>query len=199
MVFGPVKQRSNVPLTNLMAPRLTFAERLIEEQELTGSAAQITFNNIPGTYRHLILWLEARVSGANEGELVDVWLNNDVAANYRYATWYFRATAVSGVASSSLAAGFMRIAVAEGANSTANSFAPNILKFLAYNYSDRTRYVLNVPAGKFGDTSALGDIDFIYAQGRWHNAANDITRIDIAPSASANLVAGTRACLYGVL
>jgi hypothetical protein len=168
---------------------------LIEESILTGSQASVGFTNIPGDFRHLAIFSQARTDRVAENDNVSIRLNADSANNYDWHSVY----GFAGV-SETRARATDRILTfgAEAANSRANNFAPGVAYILGYALTDRDKWVVCAPTPKFGDVSADNDMATAMNSGRWRGVGA-VTEVRLIPHIGSNLVSGCRFQLYGLM
>ena len=194
---GAVVQEVPYATVNALGPFFTPGLRPIAEEVFIGSDTSVTFDSIPGGYRHLMLSGWARTDRAAENDGVGLRFNNDGGNNY---DWMFKYGQASNVfaASGTLATTNIGVALIEAANSRANVFAPFNIWILWYRLTTCEKWAFCSNSGAFGDRSALADLYIQDRRGAWRNS-NAITRIDLFPTTGPNFVAGCRFTLYGVL
>lgn len=171
-----------VTAVSIPTPPLT----LISSQTLAAAAATVTFNNIPATYKDLIVSAQARSNTVAIVEIVRLTMNNDSGANYDYERENRLGTA-NGTAANFIDIGEIAAAT-DGANigSTFELTIPNykgtVFHKQARCYSERLNTVT---------PNNLRQI----SSGRWRNTAA-ITRLDFA-SPAGQFIIGSTFSLYG--
>lgn len=184
------KQIDNLVKPETPVPGLSF----IVETVLTGTAASVTFGDIPQTFRHLQLVCQARSDRATESDQVLLRFNGDTGANYDFQFITANSATVSSLATR--AATSIQVGLAEAANSRAANFAPIIIFIPGYVRGGAERWILS-QAGVFGDVSADTDLFMRDYRGRWRDT-DPITSITILPNVGPNFVSGSRFQLYGI-
>jgi hypothetical protein len=158
----------------------------------TGAFAQIDFNSIPQTYRHLQLRIVARTTNS-----VQQSQTNGMAINGNTTNGKYHGHSLTGNGSSvaSSASGFFNLAFqipfVPGANATAGAFGAQIIDFLDYSSTTKNKTIRAFggypPAGGnniglfsnlFIDTGAITSIQYNFM--------------------GPNFAAGSRFSLYGV-
>lgn len=183
---------------NALGPFFTPGLRPVMEEVLTGTAASIIFNDIPGGYRHLVVAGWARTDRAAENDVVCLRFNNDSGANSY--DWMVKGAQASNVfaATGATATNLIQIALIEAANSRAAVFTPFYIWISWYRLATPEKFAFCSNSGAFGDRSALADLYIRDYRGAWRSS-NAITRIDLFPTIGPNFVAGCRFTLYGML
>lgn len=160
----------------------------LAETTLALAAGSIAFTNIPGTYRHLWIVGQARGDAAVTQVNLYVTFNADGGNNYEYMYERTRKTTLSvsgNFAQAQIIAGY--IAAGSSAAGHAGGFSIQI-----QNYAGTTAYKTLVSQCFEG-----ADVNLHRAGGAWYST-NAITTVTLAP-ASGNLIAGSRATLYGMM
>ena len=171
----------------------------IMEETLPGGDGTVTFNNIPGHYRHLAVAFQARSDVAAEGDFMLMRFNNDAGANYDHMRKYADANNTF-TATGAIGGNEIYIAIIEGNTARANNFAPSIIYVQGYALTDREKWAWCSNSGRFGDVSALADMYIADCRGRWKiSPVEAITRIDLFPQAGTNFKQHSRFELYGIL
>lgn len=176
-----------VPLWSLGGPgSLVY----IDEQTLAASAASIDFQNIPATYKHLVLMGDLR--GDTAAATVNVWvrLNGDSGANYDYEALAVDGASVSRYAADA-AAQFL-VGNAMASTGRANRFSG--LRIEVPDYANTTReksllsHSVSIQPGGARSMNSFG--------GQWRSTVA-INRLTFLPSVG-NFVAGSRLTLYAL-
>lgn len=107
---------------------------LIQEQELSGAVATVTFSSIPATFRNLQLIICGRCSAASNYQDIYAQFNGDTGANYSRETVLGQVTTASAAQNTSSATA--PIGGMAGATSDAN--APGVITILIPNYIGTT-------------------------------------------------------------
>jgi hypothetical protein len=160
---------------------------------LAANAASISFQNIPATYEHLKLVIQARTAEVATTSVIALRFNNDTANNYTYQYGLHQAANTT-AGNSGGAVSYILLGNVPAGNATANA-AGNIHVIIP-NYR-RTTFNKGL-VGQWSSMPTPGTIaNFQIGQcgGNWNSTAA-ISRIDIFPGAN-NLAAGTVATLYG--
>lgn len=152
---------------------------------LGGSDASIVFGSIPATYRDLVLVIGSAKSASGNPAVV-ARFNSDSGTNYPYVRMTGNG---SSAASASITTDtFLNLAAAFGINTTEN--ATIILQVMDYSATDKHRPVLV--------RSNLAGAGVEAIAGRWANAANAITQIELFNTSSISFATGTTFSLYGI-
>jgi hypothetical protein len=172
---------------------------LIDDQTLGADAAQITFSSIAGTYKHLRIIFQARGTSAAGVVAFRAQFNADTAANYD--TIFLVAsgsgantTATPGGGRTDGAAPTTSLYVAQLPDSTSPAGSAGAGDLLIPNYAGTVfhKQTRSVDYGRTGTSAqSVGDYG-----GTWRSTAA-ITAIRLFPL-SGNLLAGSRASLYGL-
>ena len=157
----------------------------IERQEL-GSAANITFSDIPQTYDHLELSVYARSDVSGDVRQYGVYFNGDTTiSNYERQTFYATNATVAAYQYSSPVPGII-----PGATSTANVFGAQTIIIQNYVLTDRHKSTLIL-----GGYTTRAEIQL--SSGRWKNTAA-ITSIELIVDSPDEFEAGTIVELRGI-
>lgn len=164
------------------------------ESALSGTSTLITFASIPGSFRALLLIIQARGDDAGTTINVVLELNDDTGANYDTQSVSSVGTTPSGNETIGTASPTVATISAGGAAASAvgsvNVFFPNYAGTTFHKTWEGTNF------GKIGTTpgsamfAALGG-------GLWRNTAA-ITKLELKPSAG-NFIAGSSFSLYGII
>lgn len=169
---------------------------LLNEVEVLSSVTSVTFSNIPGAFRALVMIAQSRTDRAAESDWLGWQANGDSGSNYDRLNL--------GVNTAGLSSGAARgdnRAIAfptEGANSRANNYAPGVTIWPHYGKSGREKWAICFAGGLFGDVSADADLFWVNYVGRWRSTAA-ITSLTLLPNSGPNIVAGSWFMLYGVV
>lgn len=176
----------------VLVPNPTYD--LLAEVVLGSAAANIDFQNIPQTYRHLRLVLTARCDrpAANEDSLA-CRFNNDSAAG-RYQAQQFEASDVTVTAALRPATTLLELPAIPAINANAGDVLAAVIdipnyrgtvwrKMVTGTFMERSTTVPGIRAGVIG--------------GFWHGT-DAINRITLTTANAANFVAGSVVSLYGV-
>lgn len=172
-----------------------LSNAFIAETILSGSAASVTFSNIPQGFRHLQLFIQARVDRVAEFDNVIVRFNGDSGANYDTEAIDSSGASVSSGATRATAS--PTPLGAEAASSRANNFSPGTLFILGYSNPAMEKRTIGF-SSIYGDLSADADLRNLFRTGLWRSL-NVITSIALLPSVGPNFVSGSRFQLYGIL
>jgi hypothetical protein len=150
---------------------------------LGSAASSVIFNNIPNTYRDLVLianWAHSGTGGA-----ITLKFNGDTGSNYPnvYMTGTGTGTASAAPTSSGVRAGAANISPA---TTFSNNFITNIFDYATTNKHKSVLNRYNAPAGVDASTS------------RWANTAA-VTSITVQVEGGQTFVAGATLNLYGVI
>jgi hypothetical protein len=165
----------------------------IGESLLTASAANVTFTNIPQSYRHLTLRIQGRSDAASTYVMAVMQFNSDSSGSYdlqslqAYGT-YTAGTQAFGTTSAQL--GYMSASTATAG--TASTFAVDIVNYAGTTFRKQW---LSTQLLKVAESANQVNTD-VFA-GEWRNSAA-ITSLTIFPS-TGNFVTGTLVSLHGVL
>lgn len=165
---------------------------LIASSTLGGSAANIDFTSIPSIYSSLMLvcWLRTDFAGAALN--CHVRLNNDSAANYDYQV--LAGSAATASASESFGQTMAFIGPAPGATAGASLFSAHVVHFPHYAGTTNNKAQSAISGTKTG--TSTGNITVAEISSFWRSNTA-VSRVTILPT-SGNLVAGSRASLYGM-
>lgn len=167
---------------------------MIQDTTLGSPAANIDFNSIPQTYKHLLIdWQFATDNAA----LVDWWgirLDSVSTASYNTQALFSNAAAVTGAEELSVTIGRAGLAKAATGTGGGSGWGQTIIQ----NYTNTTfikgwatYFSVNHNGGATGGMYT-GTVSGSYG------SANAITRVLCAPIAGANFITGSRATLYGI-
>lgn len=170
----------------------------LAENLLAAPTGAVTFNTIPGTFRHLELAFQARGDTAALTVEVFIRLNNDSTANYgtqRLSATNVTATAVDGTAAAQTGLRQHFIPAASAVANTAGHW-----RCFLHNYSGSVfAKPIHSSGGLWNNAGALGsagELNLEQVTGLWFSVA-PVTRIDLV-TLSGNFVTGSLFTLYGI-
>jgi hypothetical protein len=163
---------------------------LIQAQILTGSAASVTFSNIPQNFTDLVIKYSAKTTRTNDpnGDDLKIYFNGDTGSNYSNKTILGTGSSVSAENIVSTNLGIYGIVAADGTSNFGNGeiHIPNYAGSRAKSISmdcvserNNTNAYLRVVAGYWTGTAAITSVSFF-------------------PGTGPNFAAGTTFYLYGV-
>ncbi len=173
----------------------TDAMQLIQAQTLEADAAEMVFDSIPQTYRHLLLQTSIRSAGTGfHGAMsIGLTLNDDTGANYD------KVQALAGGYSYQSAQAAQTLFSFSGipdATADANRFGPALIHLLFYSMTDRYKDLIaqttNFPLGGSTGYDWLNN-----ARAVWRSTSG-ITKIALKGDTGTNLLAGSTGSLYGI-
>lgn len=167
--------------------------RQLAETVLSGAASSIDFTSIPATFRHLMLVIDTRLTGAVTGAAVGVRFNGDSGANYDMQFLQANNLTVSSgqtLAGTSIA----NIGSVPGASATAG--LSGLIVATIPNYRGTTFQKTIESRNTLKRSTAAADF-FVQAFGGWWRSAAAINQITLIPG-SGNFDVGTVATLYGL-
>lgn len=149
----------------------------IASQILTSSATSVTFSSIPGTYRDLMLIVDASSDNARDWT---VKFNNSAAG---YATLWMYGNGTSA---------FSAVSPYDSAIRWPETLSTGRSAIIlhAFDYAQTNKHKTVLIRHKSAERSEA-------LAARWGNTSA-VNRIDVAPIAGANLLTGTTLHLYGV-
>lgn len=184
---------NNSRKVTLAVLRASMTKALITETVTSGSATNVSFTSIPGTFRDLELRVRGR--GTKAATLVDIRLrfNADTGANYDYEVQQANGTGGGNFNGAAQTSGYIGNIAA--ASATAN--VSDMLQATIGDYRGTTfqKAALFTASTKVGTAAAnmYNDCGSV-----WWRSTSAITQIDVFPSANA-FVDGTVVSLYGSL
>lgn len=158
-----------------------------------GTSSTMDFQNIAGTYSSLQLVFWGRSSLAAVTDTLYMRFNNDSGANYDWANNRSNNSAVSSTFQAADTNG-IAIAVITGATGTASLAASAVADIPSYAATAFYKTATIVNQEQHGVTAGTANLTIF--GGTWHNTAA-ITRVTVR-TASANIVSGSIATLYGL-
>lgn len=152
---------------------------------------QITFNDIPQTYKHLHLRAILRASRNDTADGISILYNGDIASNY--SSHYLRGEGASAGAGGGGSLSKMDIQdTMVGQTGGSNIFGAVIIDIL--DYANTNKYKTQRSLGG-NDRNGAGYIDF--SSGNWRNT-DPITSIKIIPLYGTGFAQYSRLSLYGI-
>ena len=167
----------------------------------SGSTGTVTFSNIPQTYTHLQLRIQARGTSAAGGYYTSVstTLNGDTTAGNYY--WHYLggngsgmlASAGSGYSNNSL------INIPNGTN-TANVFAGGVIDILDYTSTNKYKTLRSLNGADLNNGSGFPNSGAIFLASMIWSSTAGVTSITFTadPTYSTNFAAGSSFALYGI-
>jgi len=167
---------------------------LIEDVELGAPAATIDFQNIPDTYKHLVIEYSLRTDrAAEENDAILLRFNNSaVGYDYLRSAIYHNAQLAS---AEGLNASAIEVDYAPAATGQANSFSSGSVRI--HDYTDGSRLPTALTQNAYLRTRTSGKLYVGQSFGQWRTQAV-VSRITLLPEFGTNFVAGSRATLYGI-
>lgn len=167
---------------------------LIAETILSGSVASVTFASIPQTFRHLVLYFNARGDVAGSQDVLGIRFNADGAGNYDHILLRGNNGAASSI--STFAATSASLARFSGNTATAGVFGGGVIFFPNYTSANFNKLGLGISL----DMAATGAVssELTFYGGQWRNTTAT-TSITGLPILSANFLANSIFALYGIL
>ena len=167
----------------------------------TGSSGTITFSNIPQTYTHLQLRIQARGTSGSGGYYtsVAVTLNSDTTATnyYHHYVGGNGSGTIYGSANTYATNSLINI---PNALNTSNVFAGGIIDILDYTSTNKNKTLRSLNGADLNNTSGFPYSGAIFlASMLWNSTAaiNSIT-FTADPTYSTNFASGSSFALYGV-
>jgi len=167
----------------------------------TGSTGTITFSNIPQTYTHLQLRVQARGTSGSGGYYTNVYtqLNGDSTSG-NYYNHYLLGNGAS--ASASAASGYINSSLLyiPNALNTANCFAGAVIDILDYSSTNKTKTLRSLNGVDLNNTSGFPYSGAIFLGSMLWNSTAAITSITFTaePTYSTTFAVGSSFALYGV-
>ena len=171
---------------------------LIASSTAAATAASIDFQNIPQTFNHLRLVVNAKGDNPAAAGLITMRLNNDSTAIYDVANVACIGNAAMTVAGAA-AATAARIGAVPGTVTTVPS--SSIIDLTIPNYHSTTFYKTWAGVGGRKDADAIGNLinEIPWGSYRSTTAISRITLLSVGTGGtSQNFVAGSTAFLYGI-
>lgn len=156
----------------------------------TGSAATITFDNIPGTYQHLQIRWNGRTALADTRQELQLRFNNSSTAVYDYHGLYGDGASVDASAERSVGGSFGLVGWTTAANAASNIMGVGLIDI--HDYASTTK---NTTVRSYSGHDLNGSGRVILVSTGWRNTAA-ITRIDLI--AGNNFTTNSTFSLYGI-
>lgn len=156
----------------------------------SGGTNNITFNDIPQTYKHLQI---RQIARTNRGIYVDFYkvkFNADNGSNYAYHGLYGDGTSVFSGATTSYTQ--IDISRTSASSATASGFGGGIIDIL--DYSNSSKYKTTKALAGYDDN---GQGQIWFQSGLWMNT-DPVTSITINPGVGTLFSQYTRFSLYGI-
>lgn len=168
----------------------------IADALLAAPAASFDIQNIPATYRHLLVAVFGAFSdgGASTSQAILCRFNNDAAANYDSLLTRMREADIL-VTDETLAGTSMQLGFLRSASGVAGS-GDGALIFIP-NYAQATLQKVAHALGGRKDALVTGNLTSITAAGWWRSTAA-IDRITLLDGGGGNFITGSRATVYGL-
>lgn len=165
---------------------------LISDTTLAVDTASVTFSSISGSYKHLMLIVDARETGAVTVDNLLLRFNGDTGANYDYQ----RIRAVGSTLSGAEFFGLTSAVVGwiTGSSGTANF--SGISDILIPNYASTVFQKTAISRTFTRHSTATLGMSILTIGAAWRSTAA-VTQIDLLPS-SGNFLTGSRFSLYGI-
>lgn len=160
------------------------AFELIETARIT-SSGNVSFTNIPDTYKHLTISFSASLTVADARMLLR--FNNDGGNNYQETRMLGNTTSISGTTNSTIS--YALFGYGSGTNGLSNSFAAG--EILIPNYSGSQKKTFKTDFGLADNNSWFTGI-----AGGWWDSTAAINSIQLF-TAFGNFNTNTRFSLYG--
>ena len=160
----------------------------LADQLLVADTATFDFTSISGSYKHLLIKLAGRMTGAVTDGVVTMTFNNDSGAHYDWETQggFTTTSSVGGTTGDTS----IRVGEVPGASTTAGYIG--VLDIDILNYAATTLFKgMASKGGRFG-TNRFAFQNY----GQWRDTSA-ITRVTLTPG-SGSWLAGSRATLYGL-
>lgn len=166
------------------------ATLVLVHDETLASEGTFDVQSISGSYKHLLIILNARMAATNAGSrAINMRFNNDATSIYDTQYVQVNNTTVTGAiapAASSIAVG-----LCPGSDATANRFGANRIEVLDYTNAARQKTVtFHANTMSDGTTATFTRI----GGGQWRSTAA-ITRVQLI-EAGGNFAAGSRLTIY---
>ncbi len=171
--------------------------KILPDQILGGAVASITFSAIPATYSHLLIYWQARCSGAVGDDSFSMRFGTggggvDSGANYVYGFVQDANTTVTGNALA--AATSIIIGTVNGANAPANCASSGTIFIPNYSSTTFNKTATTTAHSQFA--SGASGMKIGVFGGNWSNTGA-ITSISLFPAAGSNLIIGSAFSIYG--
>jgi len=189
---NPVKYGSFLAGNDFTVPPALSDYDLLETEILASSQSSVTFDNldtVAADYKHLQIRVVGRTDRSNNGDDLEVELN-DIASS-SYARHGLQGTGSSVVSYENSSESYTRLGRLTAATGNNDSFGAVILDIL--DFSDSSKNTTIRALSGFADNQT----DIRLASGLLNNTSA-ITKIKFTPAAGINFVTGSRFSLYGL-
>lgn len=167
---------------------------LISKQVLASPAATITFSSISGSYNHLVLIQQARISDAVTGGDAGMQFNGDTGTNYD--TQFLQGEGTAAQAGTVGTDAYIRYDYVNGSGADANTASSS--ETWIPNYAGTTFYkLIQSHSGRIFHPGTAADYHDRHCTGQWKSTAA-ITSIVLTDVGAGNFIAGSSFYLYGV-
>lgn len=156
----------------------------------SGGVNQVTFNDIPQTYKHLQIRAIARCAHANSLRNIALRINSDGGNNYADHYILGNGSATSSGADTSV--NYMYIGISSGAGANANVFAANVLDILDYSNTSKYKTVRNLHG-----IDNNGDGTVYLRSGLWMDTSA-VVSLSFTIEGGSNINQYSRFSLYGI-
>ena len=160
----------------------------IESVILTGAQTNITFSNVPQTYKHLQVRAVIRGTAASDFVEFRLRFNSDTGANY--ANHVLRGQGSNPISQETSRGDTKILLSGTGNSAAANIYATNIIDILDYTSTAKNTTIMAMT----GNNSGI--IRYDLASGLWVNTAA-VTTVGFSMG-SNDFGTGTRISLYGI-
>jgi hypothetical protein len=176
------------------APGAAGALALISSVTLASDTANITFSNIPQTYRNLKVVYSLRSTVSSTLDNVLIRANGDSGANYNRLALLIQEGAPSWYSNAGVTSFLPSSLGIPAATAVANRFGSGYLEFPSYA-SAFHKTVVGQSVNIYSDTSTAF---LAYVQNGVWRSTSAITSLSFAPQTGPNFLAGSTIQLYGV-
>jgi hypothetical protein len=193
-VLVPGAASGQIPIWDNAGKRWTPGYPLfaIADVVLGSSSASIDIQNIPQTFRHLLVVVFARCDGSGAAQNLTARYNGDSTANYDSQFLTASATTVAGA--EILASTSMRWGQVPAATAPAGSFSGGTIWIPNYADAGNMQPAQTHFGNKQGNAGGLHALELGMA---FYRLAAAVSRITILPG-GGSLIANSRVTLYGV-
>lgn len=160
---------------------------------LPSDAANITFDPIPQTHKHLLLFLSGRSTLAAATDDWRIQAEGDTTAGNYFGTYFGYTNTSTAAAQNNGATATLALTVLPAASATANLFGG--LWLVIFDYTDATKIKAAKWSSMWSTALSSGGMSAREGQGQW-NDTDAITEM-VAFAAGGDLAAGTAYALYG--
>ena len=183
------------PKSNKLWDQTTFQSGMfaLATVNLTSTASNIVFDNIPSNYTHLQIRILARATTASTQDGIKLVFNSDTTANYSNHDLWGNGSSTGAGALTGGSATYGRTFAITAANASASIFGVSIIDILDYSSTSKFKTVRALTGN---DQNGSGEIDL--SSVNWRNSANAISTITLSPVNGSTLAASTTAALYGI-